>query len=530
MNDPNIKIKQQIVEKIKVSTNILVTVSRDPTVDDLSAAIGLTAMLNNMDKHATAIFSGAIPPAITFLEPDQVFEGTADSLRDFIIALDKEKADHLRYKIEGDVVKIFITPYRTTITGDDLEFSQGDFNVELVLALGVVNKDHLDNAIAAHGQILHDVTIATFSAGEQVSELGGMDWHDDGASSLSEMVVAISDSLKTDKSLLDKQISTALLTGIVFATDRFSNTRTTSKVMTVAAQLMAGGADQQLIAAKLSETHEINSSAQVNSIKKMSESDGAIDMPIEVDKLPEPTVVPATDPGMLRISHEEDEDVIPPTSTLPPEDIRATAEVPITEPNSTLPLEEAQEPSLGGTLNATTDQAAEDNRRAQEDTRNKTILSHSYLLGSEPDVSSAINSANQTANAQPNIDIFANNGPVKPDVSTVAPKVADLSSSTSENVISTLPPINPATLSASPDSRDDDEARMAAESAFSTQLPAQPDIGLPMPPNLPVPEFSTLPPQDTPFDFSAASLAATPSAISEQPAVDDPAQFIIPGQ
>lgn len=536
MNDPNIKIKQQIVEKIKVSTNILVTVSRDPTVDDLSAAIGLTAMLNNMGKHATAIFSGAIPPAITFLEPDKVFEGTADSLRDFIIALDKEKADHLRYKIEGDVVKIFITPYRTTITGEDLEFSQGDFNVELVLALGVANKDHLDNAIAAHGQILHDVTIATLSAGEQISELGSMDWHDDEASSLSEMVTAISDSLKTDKSLLDKQISTALLTGIVFATDRFSNTRTTSKVMTMAAQLMAGGADQQLIAAKLNEEHEISPSTTVNSIKNMSESDGAVDMPIEMEKIPETIAAPVPDPGMLRVSHEEeDEEVIPPTSTLPPEEeIRAAAEAPMAEQVSTLPSEEAQEPSLGGTLNATTDQAAEDNRRAQEDDKNKTILSHSYLVGSEPDVGSAINSAAPVANVQPNIDIFANSpaadDSVQSNISTVAPKIEDLAPTAPEDVISTLPPTNPVAIGVEPDSRDNDEARLAVESAFGTQLPVQPAVGLPMPPDLPVPEFSTLPPQETPFDFSAASLAATPSTAPEQSVADDPTKFRIPGQ
>jgi len=129
MNDTDIKIKQQIVDKIKSSTNILVTVSRDPSVDDLSAMLGLTTILNKIGKHATAIFSGAIPPAITFLDPQKVFEDTADSLRDFIIALDKEKADHLRYKVEGDMVKIFITPYRTNVSSEDLEFSQGDCNV-----------------------------------------------------------------------------------------------------------------------------------------------------------------------------------------------------------------------------------------------------------------------------------------------------------------------------------------------------------------------------------------------------------------
>jgi hypothetical protein len=44
--------------------------------------------------------------------------------------------------------------------------------------------------------------------------------------------------------------------------------------------------------------------------------------------------------------------------------------------------EEIIEPSLGGTLNATTQEAAEDTRREEEADQNKTILTHSYLASS----------------------------------------------------------------------------------------------------------------------------------------------------
>lgn len=249
--------RQQIVDSIKANSNVLVTVSTDPTVDELSAALGLTILLDKLEKRATAVFSGAIPSAINFLEPDKTFENSADSLRDFIIALDKEKADHLRYKVDGDVVKIFITPYKTTLTQKDLDFSQGEFNVELVVAIGVKDQDHLDKALAAHGKILHDATVVTVTVGDTASTLGSTDWHEGTASSLSELMVSLADGLKVDKPVLDEQIATAFLTGIVSATDRFSNDRTSSRVMTMAAQLMAAGANQQLIAAKLEEAHDI---------------------------------------------------------------------------------------------------------------------------------------------------------------------------------------------------------------------------------------------------------------------------------
>src|SRR4051812_23485061 len=103
--------RQQVLSQLKSSTNVLLTVSDDPTVDQLASVMGMTLLLNKMGKHATAVFSGQVPSTIEFLHPEKTLEKTTDSLRDFIIALDKSKADKLRYKIEDKYVKIFITPY-----------------------------------------------------------------------------------------------------------------------------------------------------------------------------------------------------------------------------------------------------------------------------------------------------------------------------------------------------------------------------------------------------------------------------------
>jgi hypothetical protein len=242
--------KQLVIEQLKNAKNVLVTVSRDPSVDQLAACIGLTLMMNKLDKHATAVFSGAVPSTLEFLKPEETLEYNTDSLRDFIISLDKSKADKLRYKVEDDVVKIFITPYRTSITSDDLEFTQGDFNVDAVVALGVNSREQLDQAILDHGRILHDAAVLGLSAGAEISsDMGSVNWHEPSASSLSEMVVSLSEAFKSG--LLDTQIATALLTGIVSETERFSNDKTTPKVMTMSAQLMAAGANQQLIATQL---------------------------------------------------------------------------------------------------------------------------------------------------------------------------------------------------------------------------------------------------------------------------------------
>lgn len=564
----DIKAKQQIVEKIKSSTNILVTVSNDPSVDALSAALGLSLLLNKLDKHPTAVFSGAVPPAISFLEPEKTFDTTTDSLRDFIIALDKEKADHLRYKVEGDSVKIFITPYKTTISSDDLEYSQGDFNVELVIALGVDNQDHLDGALDAHGQILHDATIITVTAGEQTSDLGGIDWHDDQASSLSEMIGGLAEALKPDKkSLLDASIATAFLTGIVAATDRFSNTHTTARVMTIAAQLMAGGADQQLIASKLQESQEVevadesSEQADAQSAPRADTEEAPKHKEVlSIEHAPRETLE-QLDARIKSAEQQEAADAATAsldkqisssaaagayaftTEATPITDtpIVSTTEEPTLGSMSDQKLEPSVvsektiEPSFGGTLNATTEQAADDARREVENDQNKTILSHAYM---------------QTTDVPtPVVDTPTDAAPV----ATPSTGAASYVLGHEDAAVETTPAPQPVPV---------DQPAPATQGTFGHELVIQPitesvaptpsDLGLPMPPALP--DFSPTPVAGSAYSFTPAEppqperlgdiLApeepvappvppSTPPPLSppaSTPPSNDPGQFKIPGQ
>ncbi|MGB2687285.1 MAG: hypothetical protein WBC12_04570 [Candidatus Saccharimonas aalborgensis] len=586
-------IKQQIVDKIKDSSNILVTVNSNPSVDELSAALGITLLINKLNKHATAVFSGAIPPAISFLDPEKTFESTVDSLRDFIIALDKEKADHLRYKVEGDVVKIFITPYRTTISKDDLDFSQGDYNVEFVLAVGVKNEEDLDKALSAHGRILHDATVAVIALDDSDQKLGGLNWINRDASSFSEMLAELSGSLGGDKKLIDEQIATAFLTGIVAATDRFSNNKTTSKVMTEAAQLMAAGANQQLIATKLEEAHEIAVETPASSSAEDSQKEGD---KVESSKEPSSQTEKSAD-GSLSISHEMQGDIQEVTDQAVAKEqesaankaeaelakqtqevqqtqqqqaaeeaeqklaeelaqtVPAAAPVPVVNAESlaasTAPVEpqplrgavstdqwrspskELAEPLMGGTLNATTEQAAIDKQRELDDDRNRTILSHnsSTYATAPPMFQAPLNAVAQEA-ALPSepatADIFSTGG-LTSHASMIEPPAPEASAPT----LAEIDAQNRA---------DHEDAVNAVNFALGTEMATAPAPALPspsLPPLPPMPDFSTLPPlPPTPsVNFGAtvpdqlgAVLPPVDPAISPAPAQADPAQFKIPGR
>ncbi|MBQ8996821.1 hypothetical protein IJ095_02225 [Candidatus Saccharibacteria bacterium] len=241
-------VMKEVVQKIKDAENVLIALSNDPSVDEIAAALGLTTAIDAAGKHATAIYSGKTPNVLEFLKPEETFETNTDSLQDFIIALNKDKADHLRYKIDGDFVKVYITPYKTTISEDDLEFSRGDFNVDLVIGLNVPAATELDGALKEHGRIMNDATAVNITNGA-AGKFGDVEWVNDKASSVAEMVAELAFELSKD---VDAATATALLTGIVSATDKFTNQATTPEAMNLAAKLMKAGADQQEVIQNIS--------------------------------------------------------------------------------------------------------------------------------------------------------------------------------------------------------------------------------------------------------------------------------------
>ena len=426
------------------------------------------------------------------------------------------------------------------------------------MALGVDNQDHLDKALEAHGKILHDATVITLSAGEQASQLGNIDWHEGQASGLCEMLVNLSDALKSDKDkpLLDKQTATALLTGIVASTDRFSNTRTSSKVMTIAAQLMAAGADQQLIAAQLQESHEIGQLATPTVGDETSSTGETTDS----------TTNKSSDGG-LSIAHEKGEtleDIANMVKTQDQQEAATEAEQvladqigltapPVTDAPSQLhsayapeqPLSGgvdwqpiASEPSLGGTLNATTEQAEEDSRHQEADDKNKTILTHSYLSDA-PTYNTPINSVEQTDDGNASVDIFAG----KPPADSTSQE-ASLTPAVAETIIQ--PPSGPTLAEIDVKNRDDSSRDEALSDLNTVPGAITPEVAVTLPQPPPLPDFSTLPPPTISSAYALDPVPQTPEHLGDifapeppvvqpqviQPPVNsgDPTQYQIPGQ
>lgn len=531
-------VMAKVAEKIANSRNILIATSSDPSVDELSASITLAKFLDRLGKHAISIYSGEAPNALAFLDPGTYFESNADVLQDFVISLNKEKADHLRYKLDGDEVKVLVTPYRSRIVPEDLEFSYGQYNVDLVLSLNVNNGVDLDPALHEYGTIMNDATVINISTGNP-GKFGEIEWNNKRASSVSEMVADLLCNASGDIKL-EADEATALLTGIVASTDRFAHANTFSTTMQIASQLIEFGANPETVAENITDDVD-NQFFAFSDLKPKNE--GEDDDPNKPSFSFKPTKdlnkVDPDDATALQISHgdedkEEDDIVKVETPEISTKDEEEKEEEKPKEKEEEKPEEKEEEKPEE---KEEKEEEKEEEPKEEEKPEDPALLDE--LKATEASLSGVGAETAAAPEAAPvQLDAPSLDNPTAPavDTSNLTPPALDTptdfsggkysqmledalnepAAGSSAPMESALPPVNPA-------------ASSAPEVTATPEMSGMPDINygqndgslLPPPPTPPVDMNQPMPLPGTP-DLSAPS---TPEA----PAAPAPDAFTIPG-
>ena len=125
----------------------------------------------------------------------------------------------------------------------DVSFEQGPYKFDLVIALGVPHITKLDKIVEQNPTIFDGLHLINIDYHRINEEYGSVNYVDQNASSVCEMLVSLFESL--EQGMIDESIATALYTGITSATHNFTTPSTSAKSMTVAAQMLAAGAKQQ---------------------------------------------------------------------------------------------------------------------------------------------------------------------------------------------------------------------------------------------------------------------------------------------
>jgi hypothetical protein len=244
--DKELTPKQQTSEAVRQAETILILTGQHPSIDQVASTIALTTLLRKFGKKVTAVISDDIPASARFLPTDGV-DRAMGGLRDFIMHVDLGRAevDKLKYTIEDGKLNVHITPFSGGFQPRDVSFGYGEYEYDLIIALGVPSYNRLDKIYAQNSELLRKIPLANIDFHRSNEQYGAINLIEGTAASLAEILMALSESLQAG--LIDEKVATIMLTGLMASTDRFTATHTTAKTMTVAAQMMAMGADQQKV-------------------------------------------------------------------------------------------------------------------------------------------------------------------------------------------------------------------------------------------------------------------------------------------
>ncbi|GAC1371515.1 MAG: hypothetical protein NVSMB39_5340 [Candidatus Saccharimonadales bacterium] len=240
--------KQQTSEAIRQAETILVMTGQHPSVDQAAAVVGLTMILRKFGKNVTAIISDNPSPAVNVLDT-RIIDRTLGGSRDFILKLDTSKVqvETMRAEPTDRTLNIILTPKAGSFAPSDVTFDYGEANMnyDLAIILGVPTRARIDRVYEQNAEFFATIPAINLDFHRSNENYGAVNLIEPNASSLCEMLVALSESLQGG--IIDADIATALLMGIVASTDRFTAAHTSPKSLTVAAQMMAAGAKQQTV-------------------------------------------------------------------------------------------------------------------------------------------------------------------------------------------------------------------------------------------------------------------------------------------
>jgi phosphoesterase RecJ-like protein len=239
--------KQQALQLIEYSNKILVVGHCNPDGDSLGSTMALYFILKKQGKDVTAASVGSIPEVYKFLPNLDVLASDFGESRDLVISIDNKesKVDKLSYNIKDDKLNIVIAPVSGSIDPKNIKFSKGSMAYDLIIVLDCSEPSQLNYLYQNNKDLFTENPVINIDHHPTNKYFGQVNVVDPEASSTAEILVSIIESLGPN--LIDANIATYLLTGVIFDTWSFQNTNTTPKALTVAAQLCAAGARKEEI-------------------------------------------------------------------------------------------------------------------------------------------------------------------------------------------------------------------------------------------------------------------------------------------
>ncbi len=253
-------ILAQIQTLLADANNILLISHASIDGDGAGSGLGLQMALTKMGKKVTFYSRNPVPEVFSFLPGVETISNEFSLHRDFIIQIDttQTKIENVRTEKADNHLKVVITPKDGSLSKEDITFISGGKSFDLIFTLDTSNLEYTGLMNGPQAELFYETPIINIDHHITNEQYGKINLVDINATSTAELVLGVIEHLEKTQPLMDEDIATCLLSGVVVDTGSFQNANTTPKAFAVAARLLAAGARQQEIVRHLFKMHELS--------------------------------------------------------------------------------------------------------------------------------------------------------------------------------------------------------------------------------------------------------------------------------
>lgn len=242
---------EQITDRLASANHVLVVIPDGTNPDLVGSGLALQMFLKRLEKRASIVALGATHPKLGFLPGVSEIKDRIDTAKSFVIDVSSKRAEvaELSYQKTPDKLSIYLKPKSGEFETSDVSFRSSGFPYDLLIILGVESLDKLGSFYSNNTELFFETPIVNIDHKPANESYGQFNLVVLTATSVSEIMMDLLN--KFEAGLMDAEIATLLLTGIISETNSFQHAKTTPQVFMKASQLVEQGARQQEIVSSL---------------------------------------------------------------------------------------------------------------------------------------------------------------------------------------------------------------------------------------------------------------------------------------
>lgn len=249
---------QQVLEAIKRSTRPLICIPSGASADHYASAIGLSRVLKKLDKEVAIVAADGKPAKnLEFISGSENITNKLENLRKFVIELDatKTKVDEMTYEMKDEKLFVYLSPKTGFWEAKDVRTSTSGYRYDLIICIGSPDYESCAHLYTQNPDFFYRTPVINIDHSPENEHYGQINIVDLTASACGEVCHDLIESIESG--LIDEEVATAFLTGMIAKTKSFKTNNVTPKTLQTASKLIAKGAKREQIVQNLYRTRSI---------------------------------------------------------------------------------------------------------------------------------------------------------------------------------------------------------------------------------------------------------------------------------